>query len=177
MIGLSKDEVKLCPYDSEWAQHYEKEKVILEKVLEGIALDIQHVGSTSIIGLSAKPIIDIAVAVKDEEVMKSTIDILAKAGYDVKDSIAEKGEVLARKGSPDCRTHYIHVEVIGTKKWVNHILFRDYLRKYPEYVQQYQDIKEKLSTQFANDRKVYTKSKNDFIEKVMILAKEEFGVK
>ena len=115
MLGLNKDIVRLVPHEDDWHLEYEKERKILEKVMAGYALDIQHVGSTSLPGISAKPILDIAVAVKDKKALEELIPIMTDAGYDVKNSIDDLGEILARKGTPDCRTHYIHIEVLGSE--------------------------------------------------------------
>lgn len=172
MLGLNKDIAKLVPYDETWPLEFEKEKEILKEVLKDYVLDIQHVGSTSIPTLSAKPILDVAVAVKDIETLRELIPILTNAGYDVKDSIEDFGEVLARKGPPDCRTHYIHVEVLGSEYWNNHILFRDYLIKHPEYIKKYEEMKKEVCLKYT-DRKEYTKHKNEFIKEVIELAKEE----
>ena len=172
LLGLHRDKVELHPYNKEWVKEFQKEKVRIEEILGDYALDIQHVGSTSISGISAKPIIDIAVAVASNEVLNESIPILTNAGYDVKNSIEDKGEVLASKGLPECRTHYIHVEVMGGEYWNNHILFRDYLLNHPEYVFMYEDMKNKTLEQFK-ERKAYTAHKNDFIQKVINLAKEE----
>ena len=120
----------------------------------------------------AKPIIDIAVAVKDKQTLKDIIPILTDAGYDVKNSIEDKGEVLGAKGGPDCRTHYVHVEPFGSEYWNNHILFRDYLLNHPELIVQYEEMKIKTLEQFK-ERKLYTANKNDFIQMVIRLAKEE----
>ena len=172
MLGLHKDKVELHPYTQEWAKEFQKEKQILENLLRGYALDIQHVGSTSIPGISAKPIIDIAVAVKDKQALLDIIPILTKAGYDVKNSIDDKGEVLGAKGGPECRTHYVHVEPFESEYWNNHILFRDYLLSHPEYISQYEEVKTKVLEQFK-ERKLYTAHKNDFIKSIIELAKEE----
>ncbi len=173
MIGLNKEEVKLYPHSADWAEEYEKEKVILQKILGDDIIEIHHVGSTSIPGLMAKPIIDIAVGVKDEQTQIKLIPILASYGYDMKDSIKEKGEVLARKGPPELRTHYIHIEIINTPKWEEHILFKDYLIKHPEYVQKYQNLKQKLAQECNLNRKLYTSQKDEFIKDVLKKAKEE----
>ncbi|MBP3630287.1 MAG: GrpB family protein [Clostridia bacterium] len=172
MLGLHKDKVELHPYDEQWAIEFQKEKQILQGLLSGIALDIQHVGSTSIPGISAKPIIDIAVAVKDLGDLEKVIPVLQNAGYDVKNSIEDKGEVLGAKGSPECRTHYIHIEPQGSEYWNNHILFRDYLLNHPEYISQYETMKQGVLEQFK-ERKLYTAHKNDFIKKILDLAKQE----
>ena len=172
MLGLHKDKVELHPYDEQWVVEFQKEKQILDKLLLGIALDIQHVGSTSIPGISAKPIIDIAVAVKDLDDLEKVIPVLQNAGYDVKNSIQDKGEVLGAKGSPECRTHYIHVEPMESEYWNNHILFRDYLLNHPEYIVQYEEMKTQVLEKFK-ERKLYTAHKNDFIKKIIDLAKHE----
>ena len=172
MLGLNKDKVELVPYDPNWKKEYEKEKVILQKVLGSFALDIQHVGSTSIPGLSAKPIIDIAVAVENEDTLYKLIPILTEAGYDVKNSIETQGEILARKGGSDCRTHYIHVEVKGSEYWNNHIIFRDYLLSHPEYVKKYEDMKKNMAEWFSA-RKEYTAHKRQFIQEVIDKALKE----
>lgn len=174
MLGLHKDLVRVVPYDSSWATEYKKEEKILKELIGDKILDIQHVGSTSIIGLSAKPILDIAIGVKDNDVLDKVIPILTNAGYDVKNSIGEYGEVLARKGTPENRTHYIHIEVLGSEFWNNHILFRDYLLSHPQYIEEYKKLKKNLGDINKEDRKNYTKSKNEFIQKVIDLAKHSY---
>jgi len=172
-LGLHKDKVELMPYTTEWADEFKKEKAILEKLLHGYALAIEHVGSTSIPGLSAKPILDIAVAVKDVNTLKNLIPLLSENGYDPLNSIEAKEELLARKGTPENRTHYIHIEIIGNTYWTNHILFRDYLLKHPEVIKEYEYLKQKLSTEHKDEREKYTAAKNEFIQHVLKLAELE----
>lgn len=172
MLGLHKDKVELLPYDEEWKNEFKKEKECLENLLKGYALDIQHVGSTSIPGICAKPIIDVAVAVKSTDVLYDIIELLRDSGYDIKNSIEDKGEVLLAKGAPECRTHYVHVEVLGSEYWNNHILFRDYLLNHPEYIAMYEEMKRNTLDQFK-ERKQYTAHKNEFIHRVIELAKTE----
>ena len=175
MLGLHKDVVELVPYDYSWKDDYHNEELILRNLLGEYALDIQHVGSTAIPGISAKPILDIAVAVKDEETLLKLIPILSEAGYEVKDSISESGEILARKGPVESRTHYIHIEVHGSEYWNNHILFRDYLIKYPRYIAEYEKLKREVFQLYKDERKKYTAAKNEFIAKILSLAKDEFN--
>ena len=175
-LGLHKDRVSLVNYCSDWPKEFEREKYELQKILGNLALAIEHVGSTSIPGLCAKPILDVAVAVKNVETLVTLIPILTDAGYDVLDSIEKSGEVLARKGKPECRTHYIHVEVMGSDYWNNHILFRDYLLKHPECVEQYETLKKNIAIQFKDDRKKYTAAKNEFIQSILALASAENSV-
>ena len=173
MLGLHKDKVSLVSHSSNWHTEFEQEKEKLQTILGNIALAIEHIGSTSIPGLSAKPILDIAVAVENIEALKSVIPVLTAAGYDILDSIETKGEVLARKGTPDNRTHYIHVEIFWDTYWNNHIMFRDFLLKHQEYVEAYEKLKKDLATQFSDDLKKYTAAKNDFIQNVLQLAQKD----
>ena len=145
--------------------------MLLKEILGEDALSIEHVGSTSIPGLSSKPILDIAVAVKDEKTLEKLIPVFQQNGYDVLDSIEKCGEILARKGMSNCRTHYIHVEVLNSTYWNNHILFRDYLLKYPKLAQQYENLKRSIADQYKTERKKYTAEKNAFIQHVLNLAK------
>lgn len=162
-LGLNKNEVALVPYQDSWKKSFLQEKALLEQALGVLALRIEHVGSTSVEGLSAKPIIDIAVGVADEAALYQAMPLLTKAGFDVLDSIQTEGEVLARKGPPECRTCYIHLEVLNGTRWQNQILFRDYLQAHPEAVTSYEQLKQKLALTFANERKKYTAAKTDFI--------------
>lgn len=172
-LGLHKDKVDLSPYTTEWSNEFKKEKAILEKLLHGYALAIEHVGSTSIPGLSAKPVLDIAVAVKDIDALRQLIPLLSENGYDPLNSIETKEELLARKGTPENRTHYIHIEVIGSTYWTNHILFRDYLLQHPEVIKEYEALKQKLSTEHKDEREKYTSAKNEFIQRILKLAELE----
>lgn len=167
MLGLNKDSVKVFPYENAWAKEFEKEQKILKKLLTGFDIKIEHVGSTSIPGLSAKPIIDIAIGTKNENDLFLVAKKLEFERYDILDSFKEKGEILARKGSPECRTHYIHIELIGSEYWNEFIYFKQYLLDHPKCVKKYQRLKEKLSKKYAKDRKQYTASKNKFISKVL----------
>lgn len=90
------------------------------------------------------------------------------------DSIETKGEVLARKGPPECRTHYIHIEVIESAFWRNHILFRDYLLAHPESVKQYEFLKKDISEKYKDERKKYTAAKNEFIQDILNKAQYKF---
>lgn len=90
---------------------------------------------------------------KDVNDLFYVVNRLETAGYDILDSYEEKGEFLARKGIPECRTHYIHIELIGSTYWKEFIYFKRYLLDHPECVRDYQKLKEELSKKYADDRK------------------------
>lgn len=167
MLGLNRELVKLYPYDPAWKEEYNNEEKILKELLNGFEFRIEHVGSTSIPGLSAKPIIDIAIGVTDESLLYKFADILGNAGYSVLNSMEEKGEILIQKGLPECRTHHIHMQKIGSTYWNNFVYFKQYMLDHPEKVKEYENLKTELARLYANERKKYTASKNDFISKVL----------
>ena len=171
MVGLDRDKVVLHPYTEEWVKEFEKEKEILTNLLKGIECKIEHVGSTSIKGLSAKPIIDIAIGTNDVETAIVIGDILKENNYDVENQLDTKGEIFVGKGSVTCRTHYIHIQKIGSTYWNNFMYFKTYLLDHPETVKEYEHLKKELSVKYQDDRKKYTASKNEFISSVLEKAK------
>ena len=92
MIGLHKSSVAVYPYDKSWPEEFEKEKKILKNILKDFDVEIEHVGSTSIPGLSAKPIIDIAIGAKDEKTLFKLESVMAEAGYDILNDYETKAQ-------------------------------------------------------------------------------------
>jgi len=174
-IGLRKGFVKVEKYNQEWKEEFNKEKKNLKKVFGKVAISIEHVGSTSVVGLSAKPIIDIAIGVdslKDIEKIKEKI--LKFSHYSIKDDNAE-GEILMRRGvptkpdedKPSFVTHFIHIMEIDGSKYKETLAYRDYLRKNKKTLKEYDNLKQKLAIKYKNDRKSYTKAKNKFIKSIL----------
>ena len=171
-MGLKVGTVKLEEYNDKWKELFNEEKQNLEKIFGNLAITVEHIGSTSIEGISAKPIIDIAVTLKElkqfEKVRKYFENIL----YSIKEDSA-CDEILIRKGNEENRTHFIHVMEINGKKYKDTIAFRDYLRSHKDALKDYENLKKKLAKLYANDRKMYTASKNDFIQEIIKKAYEE----
>lgn len=174
-IGLEKGIVKIEKYDPHWQEEFNVEKENLEKIFGDVAKSIEHMGSTSIIGLSAKPIIDIAVGVDDlKDIGKVQEEILKFSHYTIKEDNAV-GEILMRRGSPlqageiipGHITHFIHVMEINGRKYKDTFAFRDYLRLNHDVLKEYQNLKQKLAIEYKNDRKAYTKAKDEFIKSVL----------
>lgn len=127
-MGLKVGTVKLEEYNPKWKDMYLEEEKNLREMFENVALTIEHIGSTSIEGLSAKPIIDIAVGVRHLSDFDKVKEKFMVEPYSVKEDSTE-GEILVRKGNEDNRTHFIHVMEPDSKRYIESILFRDYLRK------------------------------------------------
>ncbi|MBR2467449.1 MAG: GrpB family protein [Clostridia bacterium] len=174
MLGLQRDEVKVVKYSKKWAKLYDQEREQIEDFLKRYEFEIEHIGSTSIPGLSAKPIIDIAIAVDNVDVMKQVAEVFRIKGYDLLEQIEDKGEILARKGPEKRRTHYIHIVTLMSDRWIGTNLFKRYLIEHPEYIKQYAVLKKQLAKKFKHDRKSYTAAKNDFIQSVLKLAYKQY---
>ncbi len=167
MLGLKRHTVKLVEHNEHWAIAFLETKEQLSKALANLIIDIQHIGSTSIIGIPAKPILDIAIGIKSVEVIPKCIIRLEKIGYEFRgDSGAEGGFLFVKCSEPDVRTHHIHIVEISDVQWSNYLNFRDHLNAYPESANAYSILKQELAKKYPNDRKAYTNGKYDFIAHV-----------
>ncbi len=169
VIGLRDGVVELHPYTPEWARLFEEEKALLQAAVGEQMLDIQHIGSTSIPGLVAKPIIDIGIAVKSFEEARVCIHPIEQLGYWYRGEYGIPRRHYFEKGSP--RTHHIHAFGIRSRRWKDHLLFRDYLIDHPELAGEYAVLKEELALRHPADRDAYVESKGPFIERVLQLAR------
>ena len=170
-MGLKVGTVYLEKYNENWKKMFEEEKRNLEKIFKSIAIKIEHVGSTSVEGLTAKPIIDIMVVINKFEEFEKIKHVFLEEPYSLKlDS--DNDEILIRKGSENNRTHFIHVVEKDSERQINTVLFRDYLRKYDDVRKEYEDLKIMLAKKYEKNRKMYTASKNEFIQNIIKRAKE-----
>ena len=169
-IGLKRGTVRLEPHDPAWEQSAWEVMAALREILGPDARDIQHIGSTAIQGILAKPIIDIAVGVEDLAHMRGHDAELAERGFLFRgeDVPGQLLHVLA--GPEDSRTHHIHIVIWGQKDWNNYINFRDYLNCHPDMAQRYSQLKEELWEKYQNDRGSYTRNKQAFIDEMLARA-------
>lgn len=146
---------------------------MLKEVLGKDALDIQHIGSTSIASISAKPIIDIAVGVNDLTLIQKHNDELEQREIYFRGSDID-GQLLYVMGDfeKDIRTHHIHVVIRNGKEWNDYVNFRDSLNNNPNVASQYQKLKEELESKYANDRNAYTQGKQEMIDNILERARQ-----
>ncbi|MFH1971467.1 MAG: GrpB family protein [Patescibacteria group bacterium] len=149
---------------------FEKEAIFLKKSFPSVIGRIEHFGSTSVPGLSAKPIIDILVEVKTyRETKKLIVPKLTSLGYEYFwRPEFDKPPMYAwfiKRNKKGKRTHHIHMVRKDSKFW-ERIYFRDYLRKHPKIAKKYADLKINLARKYSNDRINYTRKKTDFITAV-----------
>lgn len=168
MIGLKRGEVFLSPHDSQWKTIAENTIRLLHGLLGQIAVDIQHVGSTAIPNIHAKPIVDIAVGVAEMEDILPYKSVLSANGI-VYHREAVKGQMLFLIGDSDrgIVTHHVHIVRYGSEAWQNYVNFRDYLRTFPQKAQEYDGLKMRLASLYANDRKSYTAGKEKLIQTLL----------
>jgi GrpB-like predicted nucleotidyltransferase (UPF0157 family) len=172
-LGLVTGTVRIEDYNPEWKDEFLKEEILLKKQLQGYVVDIQHVGSTSIVGCSAKPIIDIAIGVESLQYGEKLIPAICNLNYIYDGDGRIPGRHFFKKKVGELSTHYIHLEPIGGKLWSNHILFRDYLNQHPLLIIEYSNLKQYLEKDFAENRDQYAIGKNPFIEQVLETVKRE----
>jgi len=163
-IGLQRGVVKLQAHRPAWSKAFKVEKAQLKTVLGN--QPIEHVGSTAITGLDAKPIIDIAVAVESLAEAEKLIESLTALGYEYKGEAGTPGRRFFVKGPEEKRTVYLHFG-LSDGEFGSLIKFRDILRVHPELVEKYNELKRALAAKFANDRKAYTSGKSEFIQRVL----------
>lgn len=160
--------VELLPHQEEWSKNAENIIGILKQLLGNTAVDIQHIGSTAIFAIHAKPIIDIVIGVHDLNDILLYIELLKQHGFVFRgEDVA--GQMLFVMGDfeNDTRTHHIHVVKWKGTAWNNYINFRDYLNAYPEKAMMYDTCKQRLALQFPDDRKSYTAGKQELIERLL----------
>lgn len=170
MIGLKRGIVELSPYTDEWKKLYDKEEKIILSLVKDYIINIQHVGSTSITGLNAKPIIDIIIGIKTFDYLPIIIEKFENNGYIYRPESGTDERILFVKGSNDIRTHHINVVKWNGDEWNNHLLFRDYLIKHSEAAKEYLNLKNRLAKEFKNDRNAYTEGKSEFIQGIILRA-------
>ncbi|MDD5438269.1 MAG: GrpB family protein [Patescibacteria group bacterium] len=177
MLGLKRGTVKLCEFHDEWAEFYEQEKQLLKNVFGDKIIDMEHIGSTAIPGVPAKPIIDINAAIKslDKETVDEFIEPLQKLGYAYMHEYPNRKFFV--KGPEEKRTHHLNLVEVGNQTdWHDKILFRDYLNSHQEARDEYGKLKLDLASKFADDRESYTKAKEGFIQKIIWMARDKVVV-
>lgn len=173
MIGLKHGTVALFPHESEWEKEAETTAQKLKNILGDSAVDIQHIGSTAIKTIAAKPIIDLAVGVKSfDDIMKYENE-LKENGFYLRNSKIDNQLLFAcgsyYDGTGDVQTHFIHVVIYGGREWNNYIGFRDYLNENEEAAKQYETLKIRLASECPEDegRVNYTNGKHSFITEIL----------
>ena len=157
----------VLPYSKAWASAFEDIKSEIERALGDLIVGIEHIGSTSVVGMSAKPCIDIDVVIKDYSVFDAVVKRLGAIGYIHEGDLGIKDrEAFKYTDKPHLMAHHLYVCPQYSMELHRHITFRDFLRKNPDAVRRYSAVKEKAAELFPNDIDKYIKYKSPCIEEL-----------
>jgi GrpB-like predicted nucleotidyltransferase (UPF0157 family) len=163
--------VRIVDYDPTWPSKFEAEAAILwEQLAPWIVGGIHHVGSTSVPGLPAKPIIDILVGVESLERSRPCIEKAAAVGYLYWPYRSEVMHWFC-KPHPARRTHHLHLVPVGSARYVDELAFRDVLQADSALAMRYAALKRDLAIRFRDDRDAYTQHKGPFVEEVLAVSR------
>ena len=166
--GLKRGSVQVVRYRAEWKDIYLSEVDRIKACVGDMTIKIEHVGSTSVRGLVAKPIIDIAIAVESRKDMLLIVERLLNAGYiDGGDQGRAGGYLVERDSNLGVRILHIHIVKKTDVQWRNYIAFRDCLRRDKGVRNEYACLKKALAQRFPEDRKLYTDGKAEFIKSIL----------
>ena len=159
--------ITVMPYDVKWEEDYKTLREVILRSLGNLAIRIEHIGSTSVRGMSAKPIIDMDVVINDRKDFNDVILSLANAGYVYEGDlgIADR-EAFAYKGEAELPEHHLYVCPEDSPELRKHTAFRDYLRTNPDAAREYSRIKEKGADLYPDDIEKYIQYKSSYIQKV-----------
>ena len=155
--------VTVNDYDPEWRKKFKDEALLIKDIIADNCVAVYHIGSTSVPGLAAKPIIDIMVVVRSLEKADAAAERFSRAGYEYLGEFGIEGRRYLRKGG-DERTHQIHI--FSADDWNNigrHLAFRDYMRTHEKERDEYAKIKKSLARKFPYDIKGYCDGKDSFV--------------
>jgi GrpB-like predicted nucleotidyltransferase (UPF0157 family) len=169
LLAAIYESIELCPYDASWPQAFEVERDRLLSLFPSDLVDVQHIGSTAVPGLSAKPVIDILAGVRSIAVAERLSLPLCQSGYTTS---AEFNESLSdrkwfMRWTNGHRTHHLHLVVHDSPVWHERLKFRDALRSGPDLAAKYAALKIHLAGTYPDDREAYTDAKAEFVHAIV----------
>lgn len=166
-LGLESGTVRVVAYDSTWPALFEAEVARIAPALAAQRLSpvLEHMGSTSVPGLAAKPIIDILGGWHDARDRERIIAALTDAGYTYRGEQGIPGRDFFRRGEP--RQYHLHLTAVGSAFWHDHRAFRDFLRAHADAAADYASLKQALAARFPFDRESYIEGKTEFVHAIL----------
>jgi GrpB-like predicted nucleotidyltransferase (UPF0157 family) len=160
--------VHVVPYDQGWPNIFEVERRLLIDVIGPwlVAGSIEHIGSTAIPGLAAKPVIDIMAGVESLDGSRAALAVLDRYEYCYAPYRTEVMHWFC-KPSPAQRTHHLHLVPLGSPLWIEQLAFRDFLRTHADVALEYATLKRRLAEAHRLDREAYTTAKEPFVQRVL----------
>jgi len=162
-LGLETDRVALASWSPEWAAAFEREAIEIRRSLGALLRDVQHIGSTAVPGLPAKPILDIGVALPSADAGTACAPGLASLGYRYVEDLGHLGGHFFIKGEADTSTHHLHAVAEDDVQWLGYLTLRDHLRADPDARARYRAVKLELAAAHPNDRDAYLRGKTRIV--------------
>ena len=163
-LGLTRGRVTIADSEPSWQSAFEQLAGQLRGVLASVRVSVEHVGSTAVPGLAAKPIIDIAIGIRGGVEIDHVMGAVEPLGYVYRgDAGREGGHLFVLDDRPDHRIAHLHVVSTEDPQWLRYLAFRDVLRRDPLARADYENLKRQLALQFPEDREAYTAAKEPFI--------------
>jgi len=166
-LGTVGGYIENVPYSAEWPDLFELEAKRIKSIGGGIIAVVEHIGSTAIPGMPAKPIIDIMPGLDSCEDGVKTIEPLQQLGYEYFGENGIPGRFYFGLRYEQRSVIHVHIYEIGTENWDRHLIFRDFLRTHPMVAMQYAELKKELAVRYRNNRKAYTDGKGEFINSIV----------
>jgi GrpB-like predicted nucleotidyltransferase (UPF0157 family) len=179
-VRSSRDPVRLVPYDERWPEHFAAAERDLRVALAPWIVDIEHIGSTAVPGLPAKPVIDMQVGVRTLDDTAEIVAAVESLGYEyvpeLEDDLPDRR--YFRRWAYGRRSHHIHlVERTNAEWWDRHVRFRDWLRTHPGDRERYAALKRELAAAHGDDRAAYTDAKSSYIRTIVEASAADHGVR
>jgi GrpB-like predicted nucleotidyltransferase (UPF0157 family) len=166
-LGLARDSVDIVDYDARWPALFIEERDRLLTALAPAVTRIEHIGSTAVPGLPAKPILDMMAAVPALPAPPAICRALRGLGYEDRGEAGVPGRIVFVLGPYVCRTHYLHVCVGDGTHWREKLAFRDHMRAHREDAARYAALKRRLASGHPTDRDRYTDAKSAFVADIL----------
>ena len=167
-LGLDRRDVRLVESDPRWTEVYAQLAVELQPLISIEAIAIDHVGSTSVPGLIAKPILDVAIGLRPGDDGVTIVPTLEAVGFEFRGDQGDQGGLLfVLNAKSDYRVAHLHVVEHGDRRWARYLAFRDRLRADPVARDRYSRLKRLLCEQFPKDRPSYTRAKASFVDEIL----------
>lgn len=160
--------IVIADYDPRWPLLFAEEAAQIRAACGEAVAAIEHIGSTAVPGLAAKPIIDMMPGVRDIKAAEGLVPAMQSLGYESLGAYGIEGRLYFRRGEP--RSHHVHMVEVGGEFWRRHLLFRDHLRANPGDANEYARLKRELAERLGADREGYTDAKSGFIERCLAAA-------
>ena len=162
--------IRIVHYDADWPERFEAERrLLVDAIAPWLAGPIEHIGSTAIPGLAAKPVIDIMAGVGSLNASREALPVLERLQYCYAPYKADVMHWFC-KPSPALRTHHLHLVPIDSQLWIEQLAFRDYLRGHSDVAREYAGLKRRLAQEHRFDRNAYTASKTPFVQRTIAAA-------